>query len=192
FVLYQPWEYGRLPRAWVEPIVAVVDEVWAYSRSVERAYLASGIPAEKVRVVPPGVDPDRFRPGLDPLPLGTAKRVKLLYLGGTIRRKGFDALLAAYRRAFTADDAVCLVVKDLGAGTFYRGQTAGGLVETHRADPAAPAVEYLSADLTEEDLPRLYAACDVLAMPYRAEGFCLPVLEAMACGLPVVVTAGGP
>src|SRR5207244_3909354 len=71
-------------------------------------------------------------------------------------------------------------------------QTAGDLVAAHRADPAAPEVVYLAADLPEADLARLYAACDVLCHPYRGEGFALPVLEAMACGLPVAVTAGGP
>jgi glycosyltransferase involved in cell wall biosynthesis len=37
----------------------------------------------------------------------------------------------------------------------------------------------------------LYQAADVYVSPYRAEGFNLPVLEAMACGLPVICTAGG-
>src|SRR5262249_29451367 len=125
-------------------------------------------------------------------PLPTEKRVKLLFVGGTIPRKGFDVLLGAYRRAFTKSDDVCLVVKDMGVGTFYRGQTAGNLIEQFRSDPDAPEILYSTDDLSDEALPRLYAACDVLVQPYRGEGFGLPVLEAMACGLPVVVTAGGP
>ncbi|AWM39103.1 GDP-mannose-dependent alpha-(1-6)-phosphatidylinositol monomannoside mannosyltransferase [Gemmata obscuriglobus] len=191
-VLMQPWEFGRLPRAWVRPIVEGVDEVWAYSRAVLRAFVASGVPEERVALVPPGVDPERFRPGLAPLSLRTAKRVKLLFVGGTIPRKGFDALLAAYQRAFTAADDVCLVVKEMGAGTFYRGQTAEALVRAAQATPGGPEVLYLTGELADVDVPRLFAACDVLTHPYRGEGFGLPVLEAMACGLPVVVTAGGP
>jgi len=42
------------------------------------------------------------------------------------------------------------------------------------------------------ELPALYRAADVLVQPYRAEGFCLPALEALACGIPVIATAGGP
>jgi glycosyltransferase involved in cell wall biosynthesis/tetratricopeptide (TPR) repeat protein len=191
FVLVQPWEFGRIPRAWVGPILDTVDEVWAYSRAVERAYVASGIPADRVKVVPLGVDADRFRPGLLPLPLRTAKRVKLLFVGGTIWRKGFDVLLTAYLQAFRATDDVCLVVKDVGVASAYRGQTAGAAVAAVQANADTPEVEYITDDLPEADLARLYAACDVLVLPSRGEGFGLPVLEAMACGLPVVVTAGG-
>lgn len=126
-----------------------------------------------------------------PLALPTTARVKLLFVGGTIARKGFDLLLAAYSAAFRKKDSVCLVVKDLGVDTFYRGQTAGDAVAAFQADPDAPAIEYFHRDWSDADLPRLYAACDVLVHPYRGEGFGLPVLEAMACGLPVVVTTGG-
>src|SRR5262249_50666940 len=60
-----------------------------------------------------------------------------------------------------------------------------------RLRPGAPEVEYLDGTLTGEELAGLYAACDCLAHPYRGEGFGLPILEAMACGLPVVVTGLG-
>ena len=189
--LMVPWEYGRLPRAWLEPMLTTVDEVWCYSRSVLRAFVASGVPEARLALVPPGVDPEHFRPGVPPLSLPTDKRVKLLFLGGTIPRRGFDVLLDAYCRAFGRADDVCLVVKDLGASSFYAASPPGNGCAV-RTDARAPEVIYWSADLSADELPRLYAACDALVLPYRGEGFGLPVLEAMACGVPVVVTAGGP
>jgi hypothetical protein len=54
------------------------------------------------------------------------------------------------------------------------------------------ALVHLDADLSDEEMAALYRACDVLVHPYRGEGFAMPVLEAMASGLPVIHTAGGP
>ncbi len=50
----------------------------------------------------------------------------------------------------------------------------------------------IDEELTSDELAALYRACDVLVHPYRGEGFAMPVLEAMACGLPAIVTGGGP
>ena len=49
---------------------------------------------------------------------------RLLFVGGTIYRKGIDLLLAAFSRAFRPGDGVGLVIKEMGAKSFYRGQTA--------------------------------------------------------------------
>lgn len=49
----------------------------------------------------------------------------------------------------------------------------------------------LDQALTRRQLAGVYTACDLLLHPYRGEGFCLPVLEARACGLPVLATGGG-
>ncbi len=192
-VIMQPWEFGSAPRSWVEAVAAdYVAEVWAPSHSVRDGFIRSGMPASKVHVVPYGVDVSVFKPGLNPYSLATAKRFKFLYMGGTIWRKGFDILLAAYGQAFTAENDVCLVVKDMGVGQFYRNQTAEKEIAAFQARPGAPAIEYLTTDLPESDLAGLYAACNCLAMPFRGEGFGLPIAEAMACDLPVIVTDAGP
>src|SRR5205823_141071 len=47
-------------------------------------------------------------------------------------------------------------------------------------------------DFSAHQLAGICAAADCLVMPYRGEGFCLPALEAMACGVPVIVPEGGP
>ncbi len=56
----------------------------------------------------------------------------------------------------------------------------------------APRIEYDSATLGFHGMAELYQAADLYVSPYSAEGFNMPVLEAMACGLPAVCTAGGP
>src|SRR5262249_34234687 len=63
WVLIQPWEYGSLPREWLGPLSREVDEVWVPSQSVRDAYVRGGVPADRVQVVPNGVDVTRFHPG---------------------------------------------------------------------------------------------------------------------------------
>ncbi len=138
WAVMQPWEFGSIPAAWLPILRDHADEVWIPSRFVRDCFLRGGLPADKVHVIPNGVDPQLFRPGLEPFPLRTAAAVKFLFVGGTIHRKGINVLLDAYRRAFTRQDNVCLVVKDMGAASFYRGQTAGELIARFQADPRNP------------------------------------------------------
>jgi glycosyltransferase involved in cell wall biosynthesis len=191
WVVVQPWEFGSPPKDWIPVFSRQIDELWAYTNHVRDMYLEAGVPADKVKVVPLGVDCDKFRPGLTPYPLRTKKGFKFLYVGGTIARKGFDALLNAWKEAFGPHDDVCLVVKDMGGGSFYKGQTAAGWIRELQDSRQYAEIEYLDTDMSPGQIPSLYAACDVLVHPYRGEGFGLPIAEAMACGLPCVVTRGG-
>jgi glycosyltransferase involved in cell wall biosynthesis len=189
-----PWEYGTLPRAWVEGLRAGgADEVWTPTEYCRAMFLAAGVAPERVAVVPNGIDPEKFSPdrAVEPYSLATRKSFTFLFVGGALPRKGVDVLLAAYRRAFTRDDDVALVLKLLGTRTFYQvGDDALGL-RAFAEDPRAPELVLIDEELGDEEIVRLYRTCGALAFPYRGEGFGLPMLEALACGLPVIATAGG-
>lgn len=189
-----PWEYGALPRSWVAGLHAGgADEVWTPSRYCRQMFLDAGFAPERVAVVPNGIDPERFSPerALEPYPLATRGTFRFLYLGGVLPRKGVDVLLAAYRRAFTRADDVALVLKVFGTRSFYQLEDGGASFRAFADDPSAPELVVIDDDVSDDDVVRLYRSCDALAFPYRGEGFGLPMLEAMACGRPVIATAGG-
>ncbi|HMI72111.1 MAG TPA: glycosyltransferase, partial [Solirubrobacteraceae bacterium] len=184
----QPWEFGAIPNEWVEPLQRDVDELWVPSAYVRDMYLRAGIEPDRVHVVPNGVDLERFGPEGHALQLGGDPTIRFLFVGGAIHRKGVDLLLAAWQQAFAGDEGVELVVKDFGSDGVYRGADRGRIRELAEAG----ALVHLDADLDDAEMAALYRACDVLVHPYRGEGFAMPVLEAMASGLPVIHTAGGP
>ncbi|HZV72527.1 MAG TPA: glycosyltransferase family 4 protein [Conexibacter sp.] len=197
-----PWEVGAPPRAWVRSVRERVDRVWVPSAFVRDGYVTGGMPPGIVDVVPNGVDLERFAPdgparelpgpAADGRAGSASAACTFLFVGGTIWRKGIDVLLAAWARAFGPDDDVRLVVKDFGVESSYKGQTSGADVLALAARTDVAPVTYLTQDLPAAELPALYRAADVVVLPYRAEGFCLPALEAMACGVPVIHTAAGP
>ena len=86
---------------------------------------------------------------------------------------------------------MCLVVKAFGSGHVYRGSTIDDQLRAVADDPHSAAVELIDAELTDDQVAMLYRSCDLLVHPYRGEGFGLPIAEAMASGLPVVVTGYG-
>jgi len=164
-----------------------VDEVWVHSRTSATPYVAAGVPADRVALVPLGVDPSgsgrasrhwtcRGRPAASG---SSSSRHHLRGKGSTCSR--------AFAHEFGPGEPVTLVVKDMGTGTFYRGQTARAAVEGLRRRGAD--VVYLDEAVPESDLPALYRP----ATAWRtrtAEGFALR-REAMACGRAGRVTAGG-
>jgi glycosyltransferase involved in cell wall biosynthesis len=192
--LIQPWEFGAIPEAWVAPLREVVDELWVPSEHVRAMYLDAGVEPDRVVVVPNGVDLAAYTPAGPRLELDGAPGTRFLFVGGAIGRKGIDVLLAAWAEAFAGRDDVSLVVKDFGADGVYRGGDRAMLARMAAAGgrDGAPHVVHLTETLDDDAVAALYRACDVLVHPYRGEGFAMPVLEAMACGLPAIVTAGGP
>ena len=190
WVVYHPWEYSRASKASVE-VMNRAKEVWTTAQFCVDAFVRSGVPREKIHIIPNGVNLDIYHPGEARAVLPTTRPFRFLYVGGTIYRKGLDILLEAYSRAFTSADPVSLIIKDFGATGIYPFERGAQMVAEFGKNPSHPEVLHLPAHRTNEEMAALYRACDVYVSSYRGEGFCLPALEAMACGRPVIVTAGG-
>ncbi|MDA8270252.1 MAG: glycosyltransferase [Actinomycetota bacterium] len=185
-VVIQPWEYGSIPLEWLDGIVNV-DAIWVPSEYSKRSYLQAGVDHRKVWVVPNGFDPE----GITENERSEHKKKRLLFLGGTIFRKGIDILVKALD---ALDDKTLngleLLVKETGGNSFYLGQSL--LEESLSSHPRVGSVTTVQRQhLDRAELFHLISASDALVHPYRAEGFGLPVLEAMALGTPVIHTQGG-
>jgi glycosyltransferase involved in cell wall biosynthesis len=177
-------------------------EIVAPSEWSRSGFLEAGFDPARVHVVPHGVEPiDYWHPEPDEK-RAVRKRLKLpedafvfLNIGAMTGNKGIPGLLAAFGRHIRRYPQSLLLLK--GAEFLYSGQLDERVREARSIDRAATdaglqSVVYLGKDLSLEDLSGLYRAADAYVSPYHAEGFNLPVLEAIASGLPVIATAGGP
>jgi glycosyltransferase involved in cell wall biosynthesis len=143
-------------------------------------------------VIPNAIDAEIFRPDGPATRPPNSRNFVFLFVGGCIRRKGIDLLLQAYEDAFLPEEDVTLVIKDLGSRSFYSHNTRLGDVRQFAARRNAPHTIVLEAEMDDAALAALYRAADAFILPYRAEGFCMPLIEAMACGKPVITTGEGP
>lgn len=187
-----PWEFTGVPKEWVKEMSKHVDEVWVPSQFTRNAFVEGGVPAERIRVIPNGIDPAVFCPEGPRFRPAGARSFVFLFVGGLIQRKGGDLLLRAYRRVFRSGDDVSLVLKDVGSSNFYRHITLLPEIEKLAAQENQPHILLIKEDLTEAGLAALYRGSNAFVFPYRGEGFGFPVAEAMASGLPVITTGVGP
>ncbi|MGH7715283.1 MAG: glycosyltransferase family 4 protein, partial [Vulcanimicrobiaceae bacterium] len=188
YVHVQPWEFGALPTRWVAEWHNNVDEIWCYSSYVKDEYVQAGFPRERVHVVPLGFDPAIYVPRSTPRTVPTERRCVFLFVGGTIVRKGVDLLLAAWERAFKPTDDVALVIKDV---PWYAPRPTNQIMQLASRTDLAELLYTEEIFPGDDAMAALYRSVTCLVQPYRGESFCLPVLEAMACGIPAIVTRGG-
>lgn len=183
----------RLPGTWAARLNRM-DEVWVPSSFHLQTFARSGTDLSRIRVVHPALEARCFEPAV-PERLGTSGAfVFLAFYDGT-ERSGWDLLVTAYCQAFTADDAVSLVLRiEAGAGSAAAVQerVETFLLERLGVEPdQAPRITFLADPVPPQRVPGLLAACDAFVCASRGETYGREVLEAMAACRPVIATRWG-
>jgi glycosyltransferase involved in cell wall biosynthesis len=101
------------------------------------------------------------------------------------QRKGIDLTIEAFAQAYANQPDLELVIK---SNYFTNHQEKYDALQGKISDLGLDNVTLLWGEMTEAQLADLYRACDTFVLPTRAEGWGLPLIEAVAAGLPVITT----
>jgi glycosyltransferase involved in cell wall biosynthesis len=203
-------ETQKIPEGVIQPstIASVMDanlSIVTPSSWSKEGFVSYGFPSEKVIVVPHGVDMELYRP-IEPDVRAEFRKtlgicdddILFLNVGAMTPGKGIDLLLQSFVRLSKTYPRAKLLLKDqrnlygIGAADviskFIKSNSSNANL---LSNSVLKKITIISQNLNLQQLAILCAASDCYISPYRAEGFNLPPLEAAACGVPIIVSAGG-
>jgi glycosyltransferase involved in cell wall biosynthesis len=176
-------EVDGIPRHWAD-VCNRMDEIWVPSRWGAERFVASGV-TKPIRVVPLGYDAGRFTPGSGPR---ASRRFTFLSVFEWGERKAPEVLLRAYAAAFAGpekDDVLLLLRANNHDGHV---DVAAQIEALGLPNDGPPVAMLYNNQIRSSQLASLYRGADAFVLPSRGEGWGMPILEAMACGLPVIAT----
>lgn len=181
-IAFVVWETTVLPEEKLE-VLRGLDEIWTPSQWSRKILVENGLDRERVFVVPEGVDATTF------LPLPETRRrqdgtFRFLCVGKWEVRKGVEELVECFAEEFGYEEDVELVLHAFNPWipNFDLEHRIAQVLRGRHARVIA------NQPVGEEELCGLYNSCDAFVLPTKGEGWGLPIMEAMACGLPVIAT----
>ncbi len=180
------WEESGFPLQWADDFSTHLQGVTCLSSHVEKIMIDHGVTVP-LSVSGCGVDHWEHIES-DATFKVVGKKFKFLHVSSCFPRKGADLLLEAYGRVFTVADDVTLIVK-----TFPNphNDIHRWLETARKSKKDFPDVVIIEDELSDSQLKALYGQCQALVAPSLAEGFGLPMAEAMLSGLAVITTGWG-
>jgi len=164
---------------------------------VRKAFVEQRIPPSRLRNLGVGIDMETYSPSeqyRDTLrqQLG-ASGLAIMNVSGMWPYKGIVELLQAAVMLIYEGYDISLIMK--GNDSIYSSKKQlTDLLNAFQPEPRqrlAKHIRYIGREMSMREMAALYNAADVYVSPYWAEGFNMPVLEAISCGIPVICTAGG-
>jgi glycosyltransferase involved in cell wall biosynthesis len=180
---------SRLPEAWEEPCQAM-DELWLASENQRQSCANAGLPAERLRVLPSGVDTALFHPNAPRLEVPGARGCNFLSVANLQERQGDPLLLRAFAQEFGAEEDVALWVKIAphAAPASHLAAELAFFLEREVGLPLerCPQIVLVNEPLSPAAMASLYASADVFVRPFHASLRAQALLEALASGLAVL------
>lgn len=162
------------------PFLAHYDRVIVFSRLQRNLLIKLGVPRQKIAVIPNGVDPHKYSPGISSVKTRFDAKRLFVYLGRIATEKNVEALLKAWKHSLMGADSKLLIVGDGPLAPSLRpfyGQEFG--------------IHWLGFVAEEQHRIEILRAADVFILPSLVEGLSLSLLEAMSCGVACIATDAG-
>lgn len=161
----------------VRSVLDLADVIWVPSGWGRDILVVNGYDPDGIDIVPEGVDA-QWQPGTRMQP---NEKLKFLCVGKYETRKGIRDLVQAWRTSYGNDPSMELVIK-----TWAWRESESRYQELVSSIQGMANVTVLWGYATDEHMLELYHSADAFISPTRGEGWGLPIIEAAACGLPII------
>jgi glycosyltransferase involved in cell wall biosynthesis len=182
-IIFTVFESTKLPIDWIESLNKC-DYIFTASKWGKYVMVMNGINKNKIFVVPEGVNPLIYNPWGNKIKELNTPTFKFLVVGKFEERKSYREILEAFSNTFSNNENVELFLK---ANSFVDAKANMELEELIKKYNMNN-VKLIGGNITEDVLAGIYRSCDCFVFPSKAEGWGLPLIEALACGIPVITT----
>lgn len=167
----------------------LMDELWVPSLNSRAACRVSGVKKD-INVVPHSLDFDKYRNTDSNKKIDELRNTfNFIFVGEFIERKNIQALLRAFHSEFEVNEPVNLFIKTSRQSIDYIKNYCESIKRGLKIRKKYKNEIVICGKLNFEDYVSVFRQCHSFVMPSRAEGFCIPALEAMCLGLPIIFTS---
>ena len=186
-IAYNVWETTEQPAEFFNRLKEF-DQVWVPSQWQKDCTVAQGIPEDRVKVVPEGVDSSLFNPTSMKYEFPVNRPFRFVLVGRWEYRKSTKEIIQAFINTFSEDENVELILNiDNPFATDGLSSTEERLANFNLVHSKIKVVHHLS----KIDYVELLKSADIFVSCARSEGWNLPLIEAMACGVPSIYSNWG-
>lgn len=190
-ISYTVFETDKCPILWRDILNnPQFSEVWVACDFQKEAYASQGVDRHKIKVVPFGVNTDKFNPGVGSLEIEGRKKFAFGTAFDWSVRKNPEGILGAFLQEFNKEQDACLVLKSYtGYGDEAAADGIKNEIKRMRAMIKSNAnILFLRKYLPDSKIPMLHNSVDAWVNLSRGEGWDLGSIQSIACGVPVIAS----